>query len=198
LILTAAHVVEGARSIEIRTADGKFAARVVQIDKANDVALLRCEGDGRFPALRVAGSSHVRAGQTVFTIGFPQIEMQGVAPKFTKGDINSASGFQDDPRHWQISAPVQPGNSGGPLLDEGGNIIGIVVARLDLEAAAATGSLPQNVNYALKSAYFRALLEENGVRVDAAPAKTTGSIEDTAAQAQKAAVMVLVYGKDGG
>jgi S1-C subfamily serine protease len=193
-VLTAAHVVEDAASVKVMTSEGLLPATVLLVDKANDVALLRCTGRGRFPVLRVADSKSVRAGRAVFTIGFPQIQLQGFAPKFTKGDISSASGFRDDPRHWQISVPVQPGNSGGPLFDEGGSVIGIVVSGLGLEAARETGNLPQNVNYALKSAYFRAILEEHGVDVLAAPPKVSARVEDTVAQAQKAVIMVLSYG----
>jgi S1-C subfamily serine protease len=141
----------------------------------------------------VSNSSQIRAGQAVFTVGFPQIGLQGATPKFTKGDISSLSGFRDDPREWQISVPVQPGNSGGPLFDSSGNVVGIVVSVLGIKAVAATGHLPQNVNYALKSAYFRALLEENGVEF--VPAKKTNArMEDIVERAQKSVVMVLVYG----
>ena len=67
-------------------------------------------------------------GGTVATVGFPDIGLQGFAPKLAKGEIASLSGAGDDPRYFQISAPVQPGNSGGALVDERGNVIGIVSA----------------------------------------------------------------------
>jgi len=67
---------------------------------------------------------------TVATVGFPDIGMQGFAPKLAKGEIASLSGAGDDPRYFQISAPVQPGNSGGALVDERGNVIGIVSAKV--------------------------------------------------------------------
>ena len=80
--------------------------------------------------------------------------------KLTKGAINGISGFMDDLRLYQISVPVQPGNSGGPLLDMDGNVTGVIVAVLDAKATfKITGSLPQNVNYALKSTYAQALLD---------------------------------------
>ncbi len=75
-------------------------------------------------------SLKIAASRTVATIGFPDIGLQGFAPKLAKGEIASLSGAGDDPRYFQISAPVQPGNSGGALVDERGNVIGIVSAKL--------------------------------------------------------------------
>jgi hypothetical protein len=136
-----------------------------------------------------------RVGQNVATIGFPNINLQGFSPKLTRGEISSLNGFGDDPRGWQISAPVQPGNSGGPLLDENGNLIGVVVAKLGLSAAKATGDLPQNVNYAVKSAYALALLEPyldasapEPIQPDKKPI-----FEDMVAKAQQSVVLILVY-----
>ena len=71
----------------------------------------------------------------------------------TKGEIASLAGAADDPRYFQISLPVQPGNSGGALVDARGNVVGIVAAKLDAAAAlVATGSLPENVNFAGRAA----------------------------------------------
>jgi S1-C subfamily serine protease len=91
--------------------------------------------------------------------------------------------------------PVQPGNSGGPLLDENGNLIGVIVAKLSLRAAKVTGDLPQNVNYAVKSAYALALLEPY---LDSSPPETNQttikrSFEDMVAKAQQSVVLILVY-----
>lgn len=81
--------------------------------------------------------------------------MQGFAPKLSKGEIASISGMQDDPRYFQISAPVQPGNSGGALVDERGNVIGVVAAKLNAATAfSTTEALPENVNYAVKSSFL--------------------------------------------
>jgi len=76
----------------------------------------------------------------VVTVGFPDIGLQGFAPKFAKGEIASLSGVADDARYFQISVPVQPGNSGGALVDEHGNVVGVVSAKLNASAALdATG-----------------------------------------------------------
>jgi len=92
----------------------------------------------------------VKLGGTVATVGFPNIGLQGFAPKLAKGEIASLSGAGDDGRYFQISVPVQPGNSGGALVDERGNVVGVVSAKLSARAAlAASGALPENVNYAV-------------------------------------------------
>ena len=193
-VLTAAHVVAGAKSVKVITARGTTTAKVLRIDEANDLAVLKLAG-GSYPALSVAASRTVRLGQTVATIGFPNIEIQGFSPKVTRGEISSLNGIGDDPRAWQISVPVQIGNSGGPLLDENGNLVGVVVAKLGMAAARATGDLPQNVSYAVKSAYALALLEPylDGGAVEAKPAGAKLRFEDMVAKAQQSAVLILVY-----
>src|SRR5665213_1808307 len=125
---------------------------------ANDLALLRAVG--KFSPLPIAASRSAHLGGTVATIGFPDPSLQGFSPKLAKGEIASLSGAGDDPRYFQISVPVQPGNSGGALVDERGNVIGIVSAKLDASTALAmSGSLPENVNYAIKSSLLLSFLE---------------------------------------
>ena len=193
-ILTAAHVVAGAGSVKVQTAEGIKAAKVLRVDEANDLAVLKL-AEGAFPALPVAPSRAVRLGQVVATIGFPNVGIQGFSPKVTKGEISSLSGIGDDPRAWQISVPVQPGNSGGALLDEAGNVVGVVVSKLGLKAMKATGDIPQNVNYAVKSTYALALLEPYLGADAPAPNNRAAkqSFEDMVAKAQKSVVLILVY-----
>ena len=135
-------------------------------------------------------------GSTVATIGFPDIGLQGFAPKLAKDEIASLSGAADDPRYFQISVPVQPGNSGGALVDERGNVIGIVSAKLSARAALAeSGALPENVNYAVKSSFLLGFLE-SVPDVSAKLKKPNTSdekFEDVVKSAQDAAVLVLVY-----
>jgi len=194
LILTAAHVIAGASAIQVSTQQGMFSATVVQVDATNDVALLRCKG--QFTAARVANSKDIRLGRSIFTIGFPQVDLQGFSPKLTKGEISSLAGMRDDPRHWQISAPIQPGNSGGPLFDNNGDIIGIVVSKLDeIAVATQTGNLTQNVNYALKSAYIRPLLEEQSIPISDPNDTQSPRLEDIAERVQKSVVLIITYGE---
>ena len=141
-------------------------------------------------------SRSVRLGATVATVGFPNVGLQGFATKLAKGDIASLSGAQDDARHFQISAPVQPGNSGGALVDERGNVVGVVVAKLSQKAAlAASGTVVENVNYAVKSSYLLSFLEsvpEVAAKIKEVNTKSK-SFEDVVKELQQAAVLVLVY-----
>ncbi len=156
-LVTNYHVVEEAENYSVRTRAGTLPATLVKADKTNDLALLKVSGT--FAALPLATRPET-LGQPVFTIGFPNPEVQGTQPKLTRGEISSLAGMQDDPRHFQISVPVQPGNSGGPLVDLNGNVVGIVSMRLgDLRALKMTGALPQNVNYAIKSSVLNHLLK---------------------------------------
>jgi S1-C subfamily serine protease len=113
-----------------------------------------------------------------------------------KGEIASLSGAGDDPRYFQISVPVQPGNSGGALVDERSNVIGIVSAKLDASAAlAASGALPENVNYAVKSSLLLSFLKSVpavSARLKA-PVAADRKFEDVVKSAQGVAVLVLVY-----
>jgi S1-C subfamily serine protease len=157
-LLTAAHVVENAAKVKARVNEENLEAEIIAIDHPNDVALLKV--NTKVEAAPVRSSAGVELGNQVFTIGFPNMLLQGTEPKFTEGTISSTSGMRDDPRQFQVSVQVQPGNSGGALFDDNGNVVGLVVARLDDEATSQlTGSLPQNVNYAVKSSYALPLLE---------------------------------------
>jgi TPR repeat protein/S1-C subfamily serine protease len=190
-IVTCNHVINGASKIVVVINKKEYAAKLSNKDEYNDIALLKI--DGNFSFLKFAQSNSAKIGSDVFTIGFPNPALQGVNQKVTKGNINALTGFQDDFRLFEISVPVQPGNSGGPLLNENGEIIGIIVAVLKAETAfKITGSLPQNVNYALKSNYVQAIVDS--VQDAKYPNKETGGDKgDIIGQTEKSVVMILAY-----
>src|SRR5882724_10801713 len=130
--ITNGHVIKDAAQIRLVTGAGLISAKLIKVDWANDLALLKAEG--KFATLRVAASRSMKLGATVVTVGFPNIGLQGFAPKFARGEIGSLSGPQDDARYFQISVPVQPGNSGGALVDEHGNVVGVVSGKLSAKA----------------------------------------------------------------
>jgi hypothetical protein len=188
------HVVKDATKVRLVTSAGLIDAKVIQVDAANDLALLKAEG--RFAPLPIASSRAVHLGNSVATVGFPNIGLQGFAPKLAKGEIASLSGASDDARYFQISVPVQPGNSGGALVDEHGNVVGIVSAKLNARAALAeSGALPENVNYAVKSSFLLSFLESTPDVANKLkePVTADRKFEDVVKSAQQAAVLVLVY-----
>lgn len=156
-IATNNHVVEGANSIKVKGIGGSFGteytATVVATDKNNDLAILkindsRFNGFGSIPYSVKTSTSEV--GEEVFVLGYPLTSTMGTETKLTTGVISSKSGYQGDVTLYQISAPVQPGNSGGPLFDSKGNVIGIVSAK---------HSGAENVGYAVKTSCLRNLIE---------------------------------------
>jgi TPR repeat protein len=193
-LISNCHVVKDAAQVRLLTSAGLISAKVVRVDAANDLALLKAEG--RFAALPIASSRTVKLGGTVATVGFPDIGLQGFAPKFARGEIASLSGALDDARYFQISVPVQPGNSGGALVDEHGNVVGVVSAKLNASAAlAASGALPENVNYAVKSSFLLSFLEsvpELSAKLKE-PISAERKFDDVVQSAKAAAVLVLVY-----
>lgn len=193
--VTNQHVVESAKSVVIRTPNGKsYPAEVVRVDSANDLAILKAEGT--FRALPVQNSQSVRRGDKVFTLGFPNTFLQGVEPKYTDGVISSLTGVRDKPNNYQISVAIQPGNSGGPLISSQGNVVGIVVAKLNVEAALKSGgAIPENVNYAVKSNYLLELISTlPNVRTAmlAVRLKPVGDMSDLAVLAEAAVGLVKV------
>lgn len=151
------HVIDDSETVHILYNDSFIPARIIQMDPANDVALLKA--DVQASPLPVAEITDVGRADEVFTMGYPSISVQGQAQKATFGRINALSGIMDDIRFMQIDVPIQPGNSGGPLIDSSGRVVGVVTATLDaLRALVIAGNVPQNVNYAVKSDYLVPML----------------------------------------
>jgi hypothetical protein len=155
-IVTNYHVVENAKSIQIQGVNGnfnsKYNATVIATDKYNDLAILKV-GGCTISSLEIPYSVKTftsEVGEEVFVLGYPLTSTMGDEIKLTTGVISSKTGFQGDVSQYQISAPIQPGNSGGPLFDSKGNIIGIVSAK-------HRGA--ENVGYAIKASYLRNLME---------------------------------------
>lgn len=190
-LLTNFHVVREAERLEVKYKDKTYAARVVAVDSVNDLAVVKVAG-ADFSPLPISRKDSADLGDEVFTIGFPNIEMQGLEPKYTDGKISSLAGMQDDASEYQISVPVQPGNSGGPLCNPNGEVVGIVVARLnDIAALRESGAVPQNVNYAVKVKHALHLLQTvKGLDMPPSPsnpaAKPIQAVENGIA-------MVLIY-----
>lgn len=153
LVVTNFRVVEGLDSAVVeRGAAERTWARVLRVDPNNDIAILRGPDEPQHPPLAFS-TALAKQGESVFSLGFPLTDYMGsLEPKLTTGVVSSVFGYQDDPRFLQTTATLQPGNSGGPLFNDRGEVVGMCTAKLSHPAA-------ENVNYALKAAYVRALIE---------------------------------------
>jgi len=191
-VVTAAHVVENAYRIKIFNQNTNASAKLVYKDEAIDVAVLKADKTNA-SFLPITSSSEIKTGDEVFTLGFPQIQIQGIEPKYTQGAINALSGIGGNRRMFQISIPVQPGNSGGPMLNSKGQVVGVIAARLDeIATLESTGSIPQNVNYAIKSSFvlpFLDTLSDFEPHKKEMPNKRT----DLITEVKKAVVLVICY-----
>ena len=161
-IVTNNHVIEGCKAIEVTPVGSRAtSAYVVSRDKTNDLAIIKTTMP---PTVLPAIRSQLRLGEPVYVFGFPLTGLLATSGNFTTGSVTAVSGMGDDTRFLQISAPVQPGNSGGPLIDKFGNVVGVIVAKLDaLKLAALTKDIPQNVNFAIKSNIALNFLESNNL-----------------------------------
>jgi S1-C subfamily serine protease len=192
-VLTNLHVIKDAR--EIRAPGQDMPLTVQAVDALSDLALLQLpraiDGDkvASFPQDR-----NPRPGDSVVVVGFPLAGLLASGPSVSSGTISALAGPANNPNLLQITAPVQPGNSGGPLLDQGGKVIGVVVGKLDAaKVAQAYGETPQNVNFAISGAVAKGFLETNGVMVRSLPEGAALSPADIAEKASGFVVLLECY-----
>lgn len=190
LVVSNYHVVGSNTSIEVHfpRLDKTFKANVALKDVQNDLVILRLEDFGFSEHFTdaipysIAHSASVDLGQEVYTLGFPLGDILGKSAKVSTGTVNSLYGIQDDPRLLLISNPVQPGNSGGPLFNEDGELIGIVFASLDAKYFyERVDIIPQNVNFAMKAEYLSnivSLLPESGEVTNRRGSLSSRSLEE--------------------
>jgi hypothetical protein len=169
-LVTAAHVVSGCA--HVARADGGAALDLIAADPDLDLAVLAAP-DPAPVWLGLSLATEARLGQRIQALGYPYYRLTGTALNATGGNISALAGIDDDRRFVALTAPVQPGNSGGPLIGAGGAVLGVVVARLSEDfIAEATGTLPQNVNYAVTNVELIAFLRRHGAA--AAPGGIAG------------------------
>lgn len=166
IIITNYHVIDGAEKVEaIVNVDGvpeTYNAKILCSDKTNDLAII-CIKDEKYKSCGESPfkilPNTVDVGTSVFAMGFPLTTFLGDEVKITDGIISSRSGFEGDIVTYQISVPIQPGNSGGPLFDKNGNLVGITNAGIDKSVA-------ENVGYAIKSPYVLNIIDAAPIQID--------------------------------
>ncbi|WAJ27007.1 serine protease [Antarcticirhabdus aurantiaca] len=188
-LLTNAHVVRACKSVLVA---GHGAAVETRVDEDHDLALIRVEGALDAAPLAIS-EEKPRLGEDILALGFPLRSILADSLNVTRGNVSSLLGLMNDERYLQISAAVQPGNSGGPLVDLAGRVIGVVTAKLNAVAVAdVTGDIPQSVNFAIRPDAAAAFLRQNAVSFTVAdPAATPESVPDATARVKDAIMPVL-------
>ena len=210
-IITNAHVVKGCNRVTVGdNANKQVPSDVVNTDRRNDLALLKlstlemasAESKALIQKLSITvmplatngllRSEDVRLGEKVLVAGYPFGDFISNTVKVTTGVISSTRGAGDDSGQFQLDAAIQPGNSGGPIYDYGGNIVGVVVSQLNkMKMAEATGSIPENQNFGIKASTVRQFLESSGLPSKKAERTKDIPSEEVAQIAENQALMVM-------
>jgi serine protease Do len=217
-IVTNEHVVRKCRSVTVGdNANKQVAASVLEMDKRNDLALLRISSTTMASAetqslisklgvkklgIRVVPlasgglmrSNDIELGEKVLVAGFPYGELYSNTIKVTGGMVSAVKGMGDNIAQFQIDAAVQPGNSGGPIYDENGNIVGVVFAQLNkFKVAKAIGSLPENVNFGIKASTVTQFLTSAGLPTKSSNRTEQKTTRELAKIAKNQTVMVVCH-----
>jgi S1-C subfamily serine protease len=169
--------------------------RVVSTDETNDLALLQATGN--FKDIATIRATAVHSGDPIIVIGFPFHGLLTSDFTVTTGIISSLAGLFNDTRFLQISAPVQPGNSGGPLVDTRGTIVGVVAEKLNaLKVAKATGDLPENINFAIKTGALRDFLDNNVVPYRTSEPTSEMKTAEIASAAREYTMLITCMARD--
>jgi hypothetical protein len=197
-VVTNYHVVKGCQSLSLGCPNGTIIQAKLEVgDESNDLALLSVvkEDVAKLPPALPLSESGPKLGAKVFTIGYPLTDVMGVKPKLTDGIVSGEFGIGDNAHECQITVSVQSGNSGSPLLNMNGEVVGIVSGKLNaMKVLLGKGDLPQNVNYAIKIQYLKALLESvkeshSYVPINELPGNA-GSLEELAARVQNSVLLL--------
>jgi S1-C subfamily serine protease len=192
-LITNNHVIEGCQELRVIRDEKSNAAHVIGTDPGADLAILRVpEVAAEIASFR--SSDLERPGEAVIVAGYPLQGLLTSKPSVTTGIISALAGPKEDKKLMQITAPVQPGNSGGPLVDNRGNVVGVIVSKLNgLRVASAIGSLPENINFAVKGNLARALLDKNSVQYEISPSNTELPAPEIAEKVFKFTALVQCY-----
>ncbi|MBI0177003.1 trypsin-like peptidase domain-containing protein [Bartonella apis] len=175
-ILTNAHVVKGCQRVEISNTGQ---AEDIRFDSHDDLALIKAPAGVKTQALFLRRDT-IRLGEDIIALGFPLNGILSDSIKMTTGNVNALSGLENDARYLQISTPVQPGNSGGPVIDRNGHVIGITTLQLSKNFEDKTGIMPQNINFALRASVAAIFMEAQGLTVSYADDDKGAPVPSTA------------------
>ena len=191
ILITNYHVVQECAEVRLRKRGAETGRAVLHaINRGDDLAALRSDSPSEH-VLKLRVGAPIRPAEIVLVFGYPLSTVLSSLGNTTLGNVTALSGIQDDSRFIQISAAVQPGNSGGPVMDQEGRLIGAVVGKLDaIRIIRATGDVPQNVNFAIRASTIVHFLETNRIAYEVASSATPLPNPQVAELAEKASVQL--------
>lgn len=189
-LLTNAHVVNQCKTIKVYSENETALATIVARDEKNDMAIIKTDVWSYAKPMQFSKQG-VGLGQDIYAIGYPLPTLLALDLQMTKGNVSALAGLGNDSRFYQISAPVQSGNSGGPLVNGYGLVSGMVTSKANLvKVKQLTGDFPQNVNFAIKESQLKNYLDTNRIAYDIASSSEELKGEEIAAMARKYTVLV--------
>lgn len=189
-LVTNEHVVRKCEEVFVK---GFGRAQVVEQDARNDLALLKLRPSKPVPFLKVR-TAPVQLGQEVVVFGYPLSSILNNGLNVTTGIVSSETGIRNDQRMIQFTAAIQPGNSGGPVVDRSGNLVAVVKAKFSDKFALDRGNfVPQNLNFGIRTTILTRFLSDNGVTAQKADASAERSVADLTAAARMHTMLVTCH-----
>ncbi len=188
-VLTNNHVISSCKDIELIRKGYTSIAKIIAKDANNDLAILEADTSNS-NSLKFRTGKGVRIGNEIVVLSYSLGDVLGTSIELTTGNISSLIGLADDTTELQMTAPVQPGNSGGPLLDTNGNIVGVVYARVE---KSISGRLIQNANLAIKANAAQMFLDINNVDYAVESSNNVKDLADIADEAKESVIRVICH-----
>lgn len=194
-IITNNHVTAGCDEIEVKNKTYNSSVRLLDTDATTDLSILTT-GKPNDSFLYLRNRKPVVTGEQSIALGYPFSSTLGSELKVTSGNIAALTGFKNNIAELQLTSPVQPGNSGGPLVDDNGNVIGVIVSRLETSSEITGKRAAQNVNFAIKSNMAKIFMDLNMVDYQVRKSNGAKKISQIVTEAKEATVQVICKEKE--
>jgi S1-C subfamily serine protease len=191
-LLTAAHVLQDCGLIEATHGERQMRVKRNAYSDLLDLAVVDT-GEPTAKSIPLRFNQQMTLGEPVTNVGYPLQGLLAGSPNLTRGNVSARGGLKGSMGVFQFSAPIQPGSSGGPVVSDGGELLGITVSTLNAAVLIKEGLLPQNVNFALDARYAAAFLKRENIAFNEIPARTGGSMQQANDAALAAVVQLSCY-----
>jgi S1-C subfamily serine protease len=188
IIVTNAHVIEGGASFQVGR--GNIGLTTVAVDQMHDLALLRGEVDG--VPLPLRSNAPIWLGESILAAGYPLMDLLGADLKVSTGNVSGLTGSHSDVSRFQFTAPIGSGSSGGAIIDEFGNLIGVTSASLAHENIRGRGAISENVNFGIKASLVHEMLAAAGIDLPHTPLLTDNVRREVVQRLRRGVVSINV------